>query len=252
MRLPHSVSFTFLHLQRFRDPQLQVWVMAGFSVLLVLIGHLHAWNASGEGKNEAVTSASKLLLAGARVEWTEEFAAAPRSAKRPALSLAALPLPEPAPKARPAAPTIPDVRPAMEAAAGRPWQALDRSLRNQLSHASLPASPLTIRLGWSGESRGNAALVARHAAASGATREAGFVIGNGSRSRDGQIEWLPREKTLGSGIVEITLIGPSGQSTTSQWAALGELLAHLEALSGHRAVIAPHPGPAASPDLAAR
>lgn len=252
MRFPHSVPSILLHLQRLRDPQVQVWVMVGCSVLLVLIGHLHAWNASGEGKNEAGTSASKLLLAGARVEWTEEFAAALCSAKRPALSLAATPFPETARKARPATPTIPDVRPAMEAAAGRPWQALDRSLRTQLSHASLPASPLTIRLGWSGESRGNAALVARQAAASGTIRDGGFVIGNGSRSWDGQIEWLPREKTLGSGIVEITLIGPAGQSTASQWAALAELLAHLEALSGHRVVIAPHTGSASSPALAAR
>jgi hypothetical protein len=237
MRLLRPAFSFFSTLQRLRDPQVQVWVMVGCSLLLVLIGHLHAWNASGEGKNEARTSASRLLLAGARVEWSEEFAAAPRPKNRPVLNLVSTPFP--VSKARTAVAAIPDVRPAMELASGQPWQALDRSLRSQLAVAGIPAAPLTIRLRWSGESRGNAALVARHAAASGAPDDAGFVIGNGSRSRDGEIEWLFRNTTLGADAVEITLIGSHGQSTPRQWAALAELLVHLEALSGHRALFAP-------------
>ena len=218
-------------LQRLRDPQVQVWIMAGIAVLLVLIGHHRAWNASSEGKNDARPSASRLLLAGARVQWSEDFATVlHRRDTRPVLMLSANPLP--LQKKRESASPVLAVRPAMEAAASQPWQAIDRTLRYQLSQAGLPASPLKIRLAWSGDSRGNAALMARRQPA--AASPAGLVIGNGSRSGNGEIEWLSPSYSLSSGVVDITLIGPPGRTTSVQLAALAELLVHLEALSGHR------------------
>jgi len=236
MRFQLSAHHLRSSFQRLRDPQVQVWVMAGFSVLLVLIGHLRAWNASSEGKNDSRSSASRLLLAGARVEWSEDFAATPRQASRPALFLSADALPQR--KASAAIAPVLDLRPAMQAAASQPWQALERQLRQQLAHAGAPPAPLKIHLSWNGDRRGNAALVSRLLTTIKSRTAAGIVIGNGSRSGDGEIELLS-DFSLTEGPVEITLIGPPGRATPSQLAALAEVLVHLEALSGHPLIPAP-------------
>ena len=62
---------------------------------------------------------------------------------------------------------------------------------------------------------------------------AGFVIGNGSRSKDGEIETLLPQFSFEGGHVEIILIGSGTNPTPRQTSALGELLHHLEAISGH-------------------
>ena len=235
MRARFSASSITTMFQRLRDPQMQVWVMAGVSVLLVLIGHLHAWNPSGEGKNNTRPSASRLLLAGARIDWSEDFgAAAPRQESRPVLVLGTDPLAH-RKRSGPAISAL-RVRPAMQMAAGSPWRALDRPLRQQFSEAGIPASPIKIILRWSGDARGNAALISKRQALAAApqnTTPARIVIGNGSRSGDGEIELLSPNFSLKPGVVEITLIGSAGRNSPSQLAALAELLVHLEALSGH-------------------
>lgn len=223
---------------RLRDPQMQVWLMAGFSLLLLLIGHLRAWNPSGEGKNNAAASASRLLLAGAQVTWTEAFGPSHQPSRRPVLLLHSRPS-RPLSPPRPAA-QVPDPRPAMAAAAAKPWQFLDRPLRQQMAQVGPAAGPLHIRLAYSGDARGHAALIPRRPAT------AAFVIGNGSRSSDGRIEFVP-DPALGSA-VEITLIGTGRTPTPRQLAALGELLHHLESHSGYPLHLAEDP-PAPAPAL---
>lgn len=230
MRFSRLLLSLLFQLRRLHDPQVQVWVMAGLSVLLLLMGHLRAWSGSGEGKNDATASASRLLLAGARVTWTEEFGPAQQGSRRPVLCLQAPAAGGARPLPGPPAVRL-DLRSPMEEAAARPWQFLDRSLRQQLAAAPRASLPLQIRLVWSGDTRGNAALVSRQQAAPQAP--AGFVIGNGSRSGDGQIEALRPSLSMAEGLVEITLIGTGSALTPRQSAALGELLHQLEAISGH-------------------
>lgn len=220
--------------QRLQDPRVQVWLMAGFAGLLVLIGHVRAWSPAGQGKNQSDASVSRLLLAGARVSWADSFGPAQRGeSQRPALLLQA-------PVARPAATVLTksqprplQVRPAMEEAASRSWEFLKRPLRQQLITAAPHARPLQVRLCWSGDARGNADQVARHHMVTGHRPAAAFVIGNGSRSPDGYIEASSSGLNLDAGRVEITLIGRGGEPTAHQMAALGELLHHLEAITGH-------------------
>ena len=231
MRRPPLSSPRALRFDRLRDPQLQVWLMAGFSLLLLLIAQVRAWNPSGEGKNEPAASASRLLLAGAQVSWTEAFGPAPQPSRRPVLQLPARPT-APLALTRQAAP-VPDPRPAMEAAAARPWQFLDRPLRQRLAQLGPAAAPLHIHLTWSGDSRGNAALILHRQAT------AAFVIGNGSRSGDGDIAFAPNP-AAGSAVA-ITLIGDGRAATPRQMAALGELLHHLESRSGYPIQLAATP-----------
>ena len=220
-----------LPLDRLRDPLVQVWVMAGFSVLLVLIGHLRAWNATGEGKNNYRESASRLLLAGARIEWSDKFGSAHRPKQRPTMNLGYSSLPG---KSTIAAFPGLDLRCAMQLAASQPWQAVDRPVRQSLSQAKLPARALRVRLNWTGDVRGNAALVARRLPSESIAAAATFVIGNGSRSGDGQIECLTSGTSFAGGLVDVTLIAAAGRISPRQLAAVAELLVHLEALSGYR------------------
>ncbi len=221
MRRPPLAPLLAASCRGLRDPQVQVWLMAGLSLLLLLIGHIRAWSPSGEGKNEA--AASRLLLAGAQVSWTEAFGPSLRPSRRPLLVLQSHLSPSLAPPRHPA--EVPDPRPAMEAASAQPWQFLDRSLRGRIAQAGPAAESLHIRLAYSGDARGHAALVPRRSAA------AAFVIGNGSRSGDGRVEFAPGPAH--GTAVDVTLIGSGRAPTPRQMAALGELLLHLESRSGH-------------------
>lgn len=244
---------------RLKDPQMQVWIMAGVAVLLVLIGHLRAWSPSGEGKNASTASASKMLLGGARMEWTEEFGPGKLVTQRPALILETPSIPSHTASARrtaqrhaPSALAVNlNVRPIMQEAAEKTWKFLKSPLRQQLSALPIPAAAPTVRLRWSGDARGNATLVARSRkpGPNGTALLASFVIGNGSRSPDGLIEILP-VLPISSGsllittstpalppppCLEITLIGTAATGASPrQTAALGELLNQLEAVCGHR------------------
>ncbi len=233
MRILRSVNSLISLCRRFRDPQVQVWAMAGFSVLLVIIGHLRAWSPGSEGKNASGGSATRLLLAGARVSWTEEFGSHPRETWRPQLVLAGPAAGIPAVPPKKAFAGM-DLRPAMQEAASRPLQFLDRPLRQQLATTAKAATPWRIQLAWSGDARGNAALVELQQSITAQPETSGFVIGNGSRSGDGQIEFLAPRPSEAGDVLNITLIGWGGVPTQRQLAALGELLHQLEALSGRQ------------------
>jgi len=233
MRLQHTTVRLFHFLQHLRDPLVQVWFMAGISVLLVLIGHLRAIQSTGEGKNETNTSPSRLLIAGATVTWTEDFGPAHRETRRPVLALNA-----PAPAAdRLAAHTAAskpmDVRPVMQEAASRPLKFLDRPLRQALTSAPKASAALKVHLTFSGATRGNAALISLQSRPASAVAAARFVIGNGSRSGDGTISLISPPHSLESGLVEIILVGKPGAPTPAQTAAPGALPNLLEAISGH-------------------
>ncbi len=250
MRILRSVNSLISLCRRFRDPQVQVWAMAGFSVLLVIIGHLRAWSPGSEGKNASGGSATRLLLAGARVSWTEDFGSNDRETWRPQLVIGSPAAGIPAAPAKTAFDGM-DLRPAMQEAASRPLLFLDRPLRQQLASTARTATPWRIQLAWSGDTRGNAALIDLQRSITAQPEASGFVIGNGSRSGDGQIESLASSTTETGDILNITLIGQGGAPTKSQMAALGELLHQLEALSGH--LILPEQAlPEALPLLAAR
>jgi hypothetical protein len=253
MSIPSAMRFFLFNLrrsalfQRLQDPRVQVWMMAGFAGLLVLIGHVRAWSATGQGKNQGDAPAGRLLMAGARVSWAESFGPAQRESKRPALLLQSPAPRTAAPLLTKSSPRSLQVRPAMEEAASRSWTFLERPLRQQLITAAPHSRPLQIRLCWSGDARGNAEQVARHQAQAGHRPAAAFVIGNGSRSPDGHIEASSPSLNLEAGRVEITLIGRGGDPTARQLAALGELLHHLEAVTGHLLLPespAPHAPPA--------
>ncbi len=232
MRILRSLNSLIFLCRRFRDPQVQVWAMAGFSVLLVIIGHLRAWSPGSEGKNASGISPTRLILAGARVSWTEDFGAHSRETWRPQLVLKG---PVAASPAAPAKNTFAgmDLRPAMQEAAARPLRFLDRPLRQQLTNTAQPSTSWRLHLAWSGAARGNAALVDLQRSITAQPETSGFVIGNGSRSGDGQIEYLASTPVEPCDVLNITLIGHGGAPTQNQIAALGELLHQWEALSGH-------------------
>lgn len=233
MRLWHPIPFRFL-LQRLNDPQVQVWLMTGLAMVLLLIGHNRAWSPVGEGKNAINPTASRLLLAGAPVSWNDAFAPSQRSTSRPNLVLHSSPSRQRqiANRGSTSSKTL-EVRSSMEAAASRPWQFLGRPLRQQLAQAAPAQKPLQASLQWSGDHRGNAALLAIHATRNHAPAAATFVIGNGSRSKDGEIEPLRPQFSFAGGRVDIILIGSGSSPTARQTSALGELLHQLEALTGH-------------------
>jgi hypothetical protein len=231
MRFPTSQTAPLTLLERLRDPLLQVWLMAGMSVMLVVIGHLRAIHAIGEGKNAPNPTPLRLLAAGVAVSWSDEEAPTHRETRRPLLVLNTRPPVQRAlAQAKPKAPL--DLAPLMQDAATRPLAYVNRPLRESLTAAATVPAPLTVQINWSGASRGNAALICLQTPPSSGTA-ARFVIGNGSRSRDGQIIWITPGQSLASGLVQITLIGQSHTPTPAQSAALGELLNVLEALSGH-------------------
>ncbi len=242
MRLFRPVFPLIFPAVRLREPLVQVWIMAGFSVLLVLIGHLRAWNADGEGKINPNTSASHLLLAGATMAWSDEFGSPQRPTPRPVLRLdSATALPALGPALT--APSL-DLRPALATAAAAPSKSVTRPVRAHLTQAALPSQPLQIRVAWNGDLRGNAALIAARQPAASDPSTLTFVIGNGSRSGDGEIQCLPAGSAPASGLINIILIGPNGRTSPRQLAALAELLVYLEATSGHP--IAPCPPQASS------
>lgn len=237
MRLPRFHFHLDSLILQLRDPKVQVWLMAGSALLLLVIGHVRAWSGPGEGKNQAHRPAARLLVAGARLDWTESFGPDRKESRRPTLSLNVESPPAPTVHRRPQSTlALGEVRPAMEAAATRPWKHLKRPMRRQLATAGSGPQPLRIQLEWSGGDRGNSAQLEGSWQPSPLDRDrpsAHFVIGNGSRSGDGEIDCLSSSLSLKDGRVVITLIGRGGMPTPDQQEALGELLHHLEALSGH-------------------
>ncbi len=237
MRPPHLLPLLKSLLQHLRDPRIQVWLMVGSALLLLGIGHVRAWSGASEGKNQAHRPASRLLVAGARLDWTESFGPAQEETRRPTLALHAPAPPAAMAKTSPAPAQAPmlEIRSAMQEAAAKPWNFLGRPLRQQLAVAARTPQPLHVRLVWSGDPRGNAALVAGPwNSTSRSGQSAHFVIGNGSRSGDGEITALSAKFPPSGDVIEITLIGKDGHHPTdAQKAALGELLHHVEALTGH-------------------
>jgi hypothetical protein len=230
MRSLHPLTFRSL-LQHLKDPQLQVWLMSGLALVLLIIGHIRAWSPVGEGKIGPAPTASRLLLAGASVSWNDEFAPGQRPSRRPVLILHNTVATQQV-NVNPA-PGLFEVRSLMEQAAGRPWRYLSRPLRQQLARAPSPNGPLRATLRWSGDHRGNAPLIALQDSHRHPNAKTSFVIGNGSRSKDGEIEMLFPRVAFAGGQVEIILIGSGTNPTPRQTSALGELLNHLEAMSGH-------------------
>lgn len=218
-----------LHAARLREPLVQVWLMTGMALILVIMGHVHAVRQSGDWKNLDTPSALRLLSAGPRVQWTDDFAPAGTVRPRPAIDLG-----EPSSSAgsslSPDTAAAPDWRVEMASAASRPWTHLAKAQRQAMDQAARPASGQNLRLIWTGDPRGNAALHSLQCQRLGQADPSTFVIGNGSRSQDGGIEITgPLESP---GPLVITLIGTPRSFTADQKAALGELLNYLEARFG--------------------
>lgn len=222
-----------LHASRLREPLVQVWLMTGMALVLVIMGHIHAVRQSGDRKNPDTLSAVRLLTAGASFQWSDNFAPASAVSARPAFSLVDSPN-APAVKnlslASPSSGASLDWRAEMTAAASRPWTFLSKGHRQFIGATERSADGLPVSLVWSGGHSGNAALNQLECRRLGKTEAATFVIGNGTRSKDGSLETsgtLPAE-----GSVTITLIGTPDTATDKQKASLGELLNYLEARFG--------------------
>lgn len=222
-----------LHASRLREPLVQVWLMTGMALILVIMGHVHAVRQSGDRKNPDTLSAVRLLTAGASFQWSDNFAPAAAASARPAFSLAdAAKSPTgqnlSSPSLSPGASL--DWRAEMTAAASRPWNFLSKAHRQFIGTTERSADGLPVSLVWSGGHSGNAALNQLECRRLGKAEAGTFVIGNGTRSKDGSLETaggLPVE-----GSVVITLIGTPDTATEKQKASLGELLNYLEARFG--------------------
>ena len=132
-----------------------------------------------------------------------------------------------------------DLRACANRAAGQPaWRFLSAELRGKLT--TLPACTDTIKVAWSGTAAGDAAaLDLYHTGTLGLAggTPCDFVIGNGHRGRDGLVEctrrWL-EGRNPGDRAIAICLVGEGTceRPTPAQEAALGELVAWIEARNG--------------------
>ena len=206
---------------RLRDPLVQVWLLVALAFMFGIVSHYRSDARSGDEKIASIQSPARLLLGGARMSWSDDFAgpSAGESRARPIQTSA-----------------LPEWK-ADAAAAGRmPWRHLDQAARhvvNSVPRGALREVPfLTV---WSGGRTGNQELVALHRSRREAA-EVDFVIGNGTRSGDGEIEvssaWLSRTAEKTDQPVRICFVGVPGEPTTAQRRAAGELLNYLEARFG--------------------
>jgi hypothetical protein len=132
-----------------------------------------------------------------------------------------------------------DLRAFANRAAGQPgWRFLSAEVREKL--ATLPTLR-GIKVGWTETPGGDAAALDLYHSgtlglASGTPCD--FIIGNGRRGEDGRVEptrhWLEGRNRNAQPVV-IALIGEKkrGKPTAAQEAALGELIAALEARNGN-------------------
>jgi len=206
-----------------RNPLLQTWSLVG-GLLIVGIGAHYGRPVMPGEKN-------KFLKA---TEWLRSDYMEAASGWRPAVAFpdTAASLPESN------SPIELNLRACANRAADEPgWKFLSAEIRKRLT--ALPACAQTITVTWSGTSGGDAAALDLYYSdtrgLSGGTPY-DFVIGNGRRGRDGRIEvtrrW--RERNPESRPIAICLLGESAsdQPTVAQEAALGELIAGIEARSG--------------------
>lgn len=223
-------------MNRLRDPLIQVWMLVLLAFGCGIWGHYRAVKAGGHHKNPAPESAVRLLLAGASLEWTDRFGPGGGDGFRPELVFRA----EGAVSGRGEAgegPELPDLRQAMRAASARGWRVLTKEVRDRV--CGLPAGAGAERrvvICWSGSEAGNAKLL-RHMHAKRARMAdeplPHLVVGNGSWSSDGAVEWMYGDGEGEAGPVVICLIGRTGEVTPAQTDALGEVLNFLEARRGH-------------------
>lgn len=226
---------------RCSDPLVQTWGLIGS--LLVIIITVHYVRGAGAGEQKNRSSAAELLEAtghDATEGWHPRVVFAPDT---PASGLRANVIAELELRAI-----------AARAAAREKWRYLPESLRETV--AGLPTRIERIDVTWSGTSGGDAsALELYHSTTRGTSggTPCDFIIGNGRRGGDGRIEATRRWTKATSpdhSAVTICLIGTSETAsiTPAQEAALGELIASLEARSGHVDLSMRHPK---HPDLLA-
>ncbi len=205
-----------------RDPLVHVWGLLGSLLVVGIVRHYVSADGSGEKKNHEVGA----KLFSRRANWDTGW--------QPAV-----PFWSDEPVTGPVSPETsePDLRAlAASAAEGKGWRYLSPETRHQI--ASLPEPVRRISLTWSGTWGGDAAALELYhdniLGTDGPPDD--FVIGNGRRSVDGRIEPMRQWRTRGRKDVtgvSICLSGPSPLPTPAQEAALGELIAALEARSGH-------------------
>lgn len=228
-----AVQLIRLHATRLREPLVQVWLMAGMALVLVIIGHVHAVRQSGDWKNPDARSAARLLIAGASLQWSDDFAPAGGAARpRPAIALAPLPALGRSSGIHPGGGADLDWRGEMTAAASRPWKHLGKTQRQVIDQVRGLSTGLSVSLVWTGDPRGNAALYSFECRRLGLAGPGAFVIGNGSRSGNGSLEMAGPLLPSADAPVVVTLIGSPDTVTAPQKAALGELLNYLEARFG--------------------
>jgi len=210
---------------RWCDPLTQTWGLIGGLLIVGIAGHYGRGAASGEKKNSSGLEA---------LFYKNDVAVA--DAWQPGVPF----LPDACAASIPPA-QEPDLRAFADKAARQPgWQYVSAPLRERLTAVSTGISGITVT--WSGTRGGNAnALDLYFTGTRGQTGGApdDFVIGNGCRGKDGQIETTRHwNKTLAQAGapdatgISICLIGESQKPTPAQEAALGELITCIEARTG--------------------
>lgn len=205
-----------------RDPLLQVRGLLGGLLVLGIFGH-YVWpDGPGENKNE--TGGVRLFAAGKNwgTEWQPVI---PFSTGRKEIETDLT-----------ANPDL-DFRALASSAAGRQgWHYLSPATRQQI--ASLRNRISRISIAWSGTAGGDAAALEwyhENILDMGGGIPGDFIIGNGHRSGDGRIEpsrhWLTGDRHNSPETI-VCLVGLTQIPTPAQAAALGELIAALEARSG--------------------
>ncbi len=125
---------------------------------------------------------------------------------------------------------FPDARQLCElAATADGWRFLTPRLRDGMRE--LPAGLQHVAVEWSGASTGSPAELAR--------RPYGIVIGNGTRSDDGEVSLTGATQ---KGALRLCLVG-EGTLTAAQIEALGEVLHFLRIRSSHLAISVPRSAP---------
>jgi hypothetical protein len=198
---------------RWRDPLVQSWGLIGGLLVAGLVAHLAAGPETGEQKNAK--------------PWAELLTSEPvADGWCPSVVMSAEAVATPEQDAEL------DLRALAQAAAAREdWRYAGPELRAALR--ALPVEVPGVTVTWSYTPGGDARAFAHYAGRQGAGEPAyEYVIGNGRRSRDGEIEVLPRHAAGDGHGVRVCLTGRPGTATEAQKAALGELITCLEARCG--------------------